>query len=446
MGLADVALFFIIAATNLQWVAASAASGPTSLFTWIVGCLAMFVPLCVVVLHLTARYPREGGMYVWVTQAFGPFAGFLTAWSYWYSTLVYFPALLYFTAGNALYADGASGAHVGAPMYFTGFATVAVIIGTLLNLFGLETGKRLVNLAAICRCAVVAILFVMGVLWSARYGFATRIDMHAIIPAFTLKELIFFSIIAFAFVGPEALPFMAEEIREPARSVPRGLALAAPVIIAIYIFGTLGLFAVIDPSKIDSLYGVMQAIGVAATRFGGAPLVACVAVLVALSCLGSVTAWMGANARLPFVAGIDNVLPRAFAWVHPRWKSPVLSLVLQGATAIVLAVLGQSGTTVKGAYDVLVSSTVLATMIPFVFMFAAGVKLAVPKAGITLASIVGLLTVCASIVLSAFPAADDPEKTLAVIKIVGLNATVLLIGALLYRSRARARVEAVAPT
>src|SRR5690242_12937600 len=126
MGLADVALFFIIAGTNLQWVAASAAAGPSSLFAWVVGCVAIFVPDCIVVVYLSARYPREGGMYVWSSHAFGPFAGFITAWTYWISTVTYFPALLYFTAGNALYLVGRSGADA-SPVYF-----IAVSLGGVL--------------------------------------------------------------------------------------------------------------------------------------------------------------------------------------------------------------------------------------------------------------------------------------------------------------------------
>jgi amino acid transporter len=111
LGLLDVALFFLIACTNLQWVATAAAAGPSSLPVWLIGCLAMFIPVSVAVMYLSKQYPEEGGMYVWSKRAFGPFGGFMTGWTYWCSNLPYFPALLYFTAGNALFiAGGNSGA------------------------------------------------------------------------------------------------------------------------------------------------------------------------------------------------------------------------------------------------------------------------------------------------------------------------------------------------
>jgi glutamate:GABA antiporter len=81
LGLSDVALFFVVAASNLQWVATAAAAGPSSLPMWILGGFTMFVPLSICVIYLTARFPDEGGMYVWSKRAFGPFAGFFTGWT-----------------------------------------------------------------------------------------------------------------------------------------------------------------------------------------------------------------------------------------------------------------------------------------------------------------------------------------------------------------------------
>lgn len=437
MGLGDVAMYFIIVATNLQWVAASAAAGPTSLFAWGAGCLAMFVPICVVVVFLSERYPKEGGMYVWSTRAFGPFAGFITAWTYWCSTLLYFPALLYFTVGAGLYLAGGSGAQNAQPIYFIVFALICAVIGTGLNILGLETGKRLVNVAAICRMLVIVLLVALGAIGWAKYGFATPLTAASLRPTFDLKELIFLSIIAFAFTGPESLPFMAEEVRDPERSIPRGLAIAAPSIVAIYVLGTLGLFALISPAKTDSLYGVMQGLAAASAHFGGPALVAVAAILVIVSGLGSLTAWMGANARLPFVAGIDHYLPASFAWLHPRWHSPVVSLLVQLGIAAVLVVLGQSGTTAKGAYDVLVSTSVLALMIPFILVFASGIKLSEGKPVIIVASAVGMVTVIGAMILAAFPEPGDPNQALAVMKIIGLNVAMVGIGAAFYGIRRR---------
>src|SRR5690242_20653869 len=106
MSLSDVVLFFVLACSNFQWVATAAAAGASALTAWVVGLAFMFVPLSIVVVYLTSHYPDEGGLYVWSKKAFGPLPGFITGWTYWCANLPYFPALLYFMAGNALYIGG----------------------------------------------------------------------------------------------------------------------------------------------------------------------------------------------------------------------------------------------------------------------------------------------------------------------------------------------------
>src|SRR2546423_14735824 len=107
MGFGDLVLFYLVTARSLRWIATAAAAGPSSIVIWIVGCLTYFVPLTFCVLELSSRYPDEGGIYLWSKEAFGEFAGFMTGWMYWTANLPYYPALLYFAAGNALFSRGA---------------------------------------------------------------------------------------------------------------------------------------------------------------------------------------------------------------------------------------------------------------------------------------------------------------------------------------------------
>ncbi|MBV8491338.1 MAG: APC family permease [Candidatus Eremiobacteraeota bacterium] len=446
MGLTDVALFFIIATTNLQWVAASAAAGPTSLFAWVVGCLAMFVPLCVVVVFLSKNYPQEGGMYVWSKHAFGPFAGFMTAWTYWFSTLPFFPSILYFAAGTGLYLSGNAAPGAGSTAYYLTISLGGLFLATIVNFLGLGVGKYLVNIAAVCRWLLIGLLIVLGAISWMRFGAATPITTASLMPSFDLKQLIFWAIIAFALTGPESVPFMAEEVRDPERTIPRGLAIAAPSIVGIYVLGTLAVLALIRPENTDSLHGVIQGIAAASAHFGGAPLIVAAAGLIVVSGVGSLIAWIGSNARLPFAVGLDSYLPRAFGYVHPRWRSPMVALGVQSLVAAALVILSQSGTSAKGAYDVLVSSTVLATMVPFVLMFASGIKLAGDRVWLAAISGAGLLTVVTALVLAAFPASDEPNKTLYVAKILGLNVAMLATGAAVYIAAQRGRARRPAGT
>ncbi len=445
LGLADVILFFVVAASNLQWVATAAAAGASAIPVWILGGLTMFAPLSICVVFLASRHPEEGGLYVWSKRAFGPFAGFMTGWTYWASLMPYFPALLYFAAGNALFIRGTNGGALSAsPVYYVVVALAGLALATIVNVYGLQVGKWLNNAGAVSRWIVTLLLVALGTIAWWKFGPATSITAATMRPGLAIKDVIFWSVIAFAWTGPEAMPFMGDEIKNPRRTIPLGLALAAPAIAIIYIAGTVAVLAAIAPHDVTPSSGIMEAIGRVAGRMHWEIITPIAAFLVSLSCIGSAGAWLGAGARLPFVAGIDHFLPSAFGRIHPRWGSPVTALITVAAVAAVFIFLGQAGTSVRGAYDVLVSSTVVITLVPFVFLFASAIKLRVERWSpdmvripggnwtVTISALIGLATTLSAIVFAGFPADDDPNKVLAVVKVVGLTAAMVLIGIGIY--------------
>lgn len=106
LGLPDVVLFLVVAVVGTRWIPAAAEVGPAAILLWVIAGLTFFLPLALAVVELSSRHPEEGGLHVWARSAFGERTAFLTSWMYWASNLVYFPALLYFVAGNVEYAAG----------------------------------------------------------------------------------------------------------------------------------------------------------------------------------------------------------------------------------------------------------------------------------------------------------------------------------------------------
>jgi amino acid transporter len=233
--------------------------------------------------------------------------------------------------------------------------------------------------------------------------------------------------------------------------------MAAPMIAAIYILGTVSVLVAVPASEVSGLQGIMQAVTKAEQRLGLSGIAIPAAILMTVTCLGSVSAWLGAVARLPFVAGLDHYLPPVFSRLHPRWGSPYVALLTQTAVAAVLVLLGQAGTSVKGAYDVLLSMTFIVTFVPFILVFAAAIKLQrdpptpdgfrVPGGSLTvkILAAVGLFTTVLSIALALLPQQDEPHKLLAVTKVVGLSLALLLGGVVVFaRARSRAARSASA--
>src|SRR5262249_35544051 len=167
----DLFLFYIVTSFSLRWIATGGAAGPRALVIWVVAALGFFVPLVFTVLERASRYPDEGGVYVWSKRAFGPFAAFITGWTYWDSNLPYLPGLLYFGAANVLFIGGPAWQPLSSnSTYFIGVATVGLIIAVAMNVVGLNVGKWLNNVGALASYGPAALLIVLGAMSWSRFG------------------------------------------------------------------------------------------------------------------------------------------------------------------------------------------------------------------------------------------------------------------------------------
>lgn len=445
MGFRDLLLFYLVTGFSLRWIAPAAAAGPSSVIIWIMGALAFYVPMMFTVLELSSRYPEEGGLYAWTRQAFGEFPGYLSGYLYWSSNLPYFPSLFYFTAANALFIFGHRFDHLQSSQpYFIIFSMIALALAAGLNVIGLNIGKWLHNLGAVGLWVPGIVLVGMGIAAATSYGSATAFTAQSFIPSTRLTDIIFWSTIAFSLSGLESASMLGDEIEDARRNIPRALIISGVLVTILYIAATVSMLLALPAAEIQNMQGIMRAITLVAARLGIPWIAAGVALFITVGGIGQAGAWFAAAGRLPFVIGIDKRLPRSFAKIHPKWGTPYVALLVQAAIAAVFIFLGQAGTSVTGAYNVLVSMAVIAFFIPYLFMFAAMIRLQREPAGpevirvpggtpvaITVASI-GFCTTVIAIGLAMLPASDEPNKPLAVAKILGFTLFLLLFGAGLY--------------
>jgi len=430
LGFRDLLLFYVITGISLRWIATAAAAGPSSIVIWIGAWICFYTPLALSVLELSSRYPNEGGLY---------------AWTYWTSNLPYFPAVLYFAALNVLYIRPERWNHLaGNATYAVVFSLLAFSLATILNLIGLNVGKWLHNAGALAMWIPVGIVIAMGLVAWHRYGSATTFTWHSMIPSTHLNDIIFWSVLTFAFGGCETASFMGEEIKNARRTIPFALLASGATVAICYIIGTVCVLLALPSSEVNDLQGLVQAVAKTASRVGFAGVLPVTAFLIALSNVGAAGAYLAAVARLPFVAGIDRFLPPAFGKLHPKWKTPWVALLTQFVLGVLFIFLGQAGTTVKGAYDVLVSMGVIVYFIPYLYLFASMIKLQSEHAGpdvmrvpggslvAKLVATLGFLTTTVTIALSLIPQPDEPNKPLALFKIVGGTGALVLIGVWIY--------------
>jgi amino acid transporter len=275
--------------------------------------------------------------------------------------------------------------------------------------------------------------------------------LASLVPRLTdLALVLAFSKLCFAFAGFELAPLVSEEIIDPRKTIPRAILLSAVSIAFVYLAGTLALLVALPTAETSILTGLNQAVTKSGARVGLAFLGAPTALMMWLAGLGALAAWFAGTGRLLFVAGLDRYLPPAFSRIHPRWNTPALALLAQGALAIAFTVLATVGSGVKEAYLFFADFTLVLYFIPYLYMFASGIVLgrevarsegAIPVPGGPVGNVVvnvaGFVVTALSIVLSCIPPADEPRKTLRVALLVGGAAAFVAIGVVLYALASR---------
>jgi amino acid transporter len=455
MGFWDVLLFNIAAVLGPRWIAAAGHNGTSSISLWVLAAVFFFVPGALVINELSSRFPHEGGLYVWSREAFGDFHGFIAGWTYWIYTVFYFPGLLLASASMSAYIIGGRGIALAQDRTFLLVVSlVMLLVAVLLNIIGLNIGKWLQNAGGVGTYVPLMMLAGIAGVVALHRGSATHFTLANMMPAWNWDTVNFWSQIAFAFTGLELVSAMSEEVHNPQRTLPRAVFGAGALIALMYIVGTFAVLALVPAADIDPQSGVFHAItvGSVAMRLGFLGILA--AILVTAGNAGGVGSTVAGVARVPFVVGIDRYLPAAFGKIHPRWKTPYVSILVQAGISGGILLVSQVNETTRGAYQFLIDAAIILYFIPFLYMFAAVIKLArradrkqnphavlVPGgvAGAWIAGGLGFLVVLLGIAVSLVPPGDSSDKLGFELKLVGGTLVSILLGLFLYWRGARAK-------
>lgn len=430
MGLWDLVLFNLTAIVGLRWLATAARTGPSSLTLWVIAALVFFLPQGIAVLHLSRRFPEEGGIYRWTQRAFGDFHGFLCGWFYWITNLFYYPSLLMFAAATATYIAGPEWVWLGERPWFAALVALVLLWTAILsNVVGLNVGKWLHNIGGISTWIPGIVLVLIGGITYWRAGSANPISGAALIPSLEVGTLSFWSTIAFAFAGLELAPVLSGEIRDPERNIARALYLSSGMIALVYVAGTAAVLAVVPASEVNVVTGALQTIDAVVRHAGLGSITALVALLLTLGSIGGTGAWLAGSARIPFVAGLDRFLPEAFGRVHPRWQTPHVAILTQGVVASAFLLLGPLGSTVTETYLLLAELTIITYFIPYLYLFLCAIRLG----GARLAGVVGCAATAVAILVSLIPSEEVKNPWIYEGKLVGGTAVFLAAGLLLYQ-------------
>jgi glutamate:GABA antiporter len=337
LGFFDLVLACLLLVVIPDFFGTAVKAGKASVLFWLLAVAFFFVPQALVVNHLNRKLPLEGGLYEWARVAFGDLTGFLVGWNLWVYVVMYSAAVGLVTTNYLTYILGPRFAWIGSNRLALFGANITIIASLMLvTHVGLHIGKWLTNLGSMLSILTIAVLAALPFFLHAQGVLPQYHPLAVAMPAMSLFSLSVFSKMTFgALVGLEYAAIFSGESRNPLRDFPRAILIAVPVVIILYIFGTSAILAFVTPESVDMIGPIPQALQVAFAGLAAARFIVPLAILLLLTnYLATFALNFAANTRLPMVAGWDHLLPTWFTRLHPKYRTPVNSVLFLGAITL----------------------------------------------------------------------------------------------------------------
>lgn len=440
LGLNDLVLAQVLCVVGSSWVGVAAKLGKAHVAFWMAAILLYYLPLAAVVIHLNRLMPLEGGLYQWAKAGFGERGGFLIAWNLWVYAIVVVGAIVFVVPTDLAYMIGPAGRWIPssrpATLAITG--TVVLLI-TIVGIRGLQIGKWLHNVGSIMILTAYAVLLGLP-FWALHQGGITQyqaIPWQA--PALNLFSLaVFGQMTVGALSGFEYVAILAGESRNAARTIGQSVLLSAPVIALMFILGTSSVLAFIGAQPIDLIGPIPQTMRLAFGNTGPAAWAAPFAIflLMGRAIAGASLIFTGLT-RLPMTAGWDSLAPRWFTVLHPRWRTPVNSILVVAGLVIALILLSMTGVGEQEANQSLAAASEVHYAIAYVALFSLplignpALRAKLP-AWLKIVSAAGLLSSLIGLVFTVYPIVDVISRGAYALKIGGIVALSNAIGVAIY--------------
>lgn len=364
----------VIAVDSLRTLPMSAKLGLPLISYYMVAAFAFFIPIALVAAELASAYPNTGGLYVWVREAFGRRAGFITIWLQWIYNVVWYPTILAFIAATIAYLFAPQLAN---DKFFLWANAVGLFwLFTLLNCFGMRLSGLVSILAALFGTILPMVgIIILGIIWFLQ-GHPIAIDSSSSIwPDFSsLGNLALFSAVLFGLIGVEMSAVHAEEVKNPQRDYPRAILYSIIIIFSTLVLSSLAIVMVVPNQELSVVSGLIDAFA-AFFKFYNMPwMTVVIALLIILGGLGGVSAWIIGPTKGLLISARDGSLPAIFGRVN-KFGAPVAILITQGIIFTLLSSVFILFDSINAAYWLLSDLCAQMALMVYIFMFASAIKL-----------------------------------------------------------------------
>jgi len=356
LGLFDLVLTQVVFVVGTIWVGWAAKLGHEQNVFWILAIVTFYLPLAAAVIFLNRLMPLEGGLYQWVKLAFNDFLAFMVAWNLWVFAISILAGIGLVVTTNISYAIGPDAAWMKeSRLTITAISCVLVIGMMLAATRGLGLGKWVHNAGGLMLMITFAALILLPLLGLVRGTIGEYRPFAIQVPTLSAYNINVCSKLALGgLTGFEYIAILAGETKAPARNFGRSVLIAAPIIAVMFILGTSSVLAFVSPDHVDLIGPIPQVLSIGFGSFGWVGKIVSLAILgVVVRQIALMSIYFAGNTRLPMVAGWDQLLPDWFTRLHPRYKTPINSILFVGAVTLVLGLLSLTGVGAQEAFQLL---------------------------------------------------------------------------------------------
>ena len=374
LGVGGLAMINVAAIVSIRNLPQMAEYGWAMLALFAISAVVFLIPIAMVAAELGTSWPRDGGVFAWVKEAFGSRTGFLAVWCDYSENFAWFPTVLSFMAASLAYAINPDLANN--KWYLVGVMLAFFWLTTLINLRGVRASSLLGSIGTIAGSIIPGILVVgFGIAYLVR-GDKSQIPFsaHALVPDLQLSNLAFLAGIILLFAGMEMAGFHARDTRDPGRDVPRAIALAVVIILVFSVLGSLFLAIVLPQKELSLVSGTMQLFQSVLDTFGVGWLLAPLAVIVTLGGIAHLSPWILGPAKGMAEVARQGQAPALLGRENANGV-PVASLMIQGIGGSIFALLFLLVPSVSTSYWMLSAVTAQIIVILYGLMFAAVIRL-----------------------------------------------------------------------
>jgi glutamate:GABA antiporter len=349
--------------------------GSQLIFFFVFGALFFLIPAALVSAELASTWPKQGGVYIWVKNAFNTPIAFLAIWLQWIENVIWYPTILSFVAGTIGYL-------LNPAMATNKFFLVSVILAsfwgtTVVNLLGMKSSARFSTLCTIAGLIVPMTLIIsLGATW-LWLGHPVQIDFspHNLIPHGSESNLwVALTGIMLSFCGIEIATVHANDVEDPQRAFPRALIYSVAVILGTLILGSLAIAIVVPQAKISLVAGIMEACQLFLNSYHLQWMLPLIGASLVLGGLGSVSNWIIAPTKGLLVAAEDGNLPPQLQKCN-RHGAPTYILIYQAIIVTVLSMVFLTMPSINGSYWLLTALGAQLYMLMYILMFVAAIVL-----------------------------------------------------------------------